>query len=306
MERGHTIKVLDHGYVRLVDYMGSDESIVEAARISTGRGFVSWKEYVRCKQCDWYSTAPDGNEMRACPEHENNLEEFPRGDHGILEYLYRMEHTSPFEMSELIIDVMVPMDHWRQWIRNRTANVNEYSTRYSEAINVVARTQPTQWRSQGKTNRQGSGEFLDEAVGVVLSQREIELHELARKVYEERLTAGVAKEQARKDLPLSNYTAARWKIDLHNLLKHFLAKRLHSHAQAEIRAYARAVAKIVQSLWPRTYVLFDEYDLHGARLSCTERMALHDLLRDGGDDGLLRQTLGEAGAKALIKKLGAL
>lgn len=299
MERGHTIHVLDHGYVKLVDFMGSDETIVEAARISTGRGFVSWEPYKRCMTCDVIDADMKSNPL-LCADHAG-WEMFPRGDRGILDYLYRMEHTSPFEMSELIIDVMVPMDHWRQWIRNRTASVNEYSTRYSPAIDEIAQTRPTAWRSQGATNRQGSGAFLDETVGVVLSQREIELHELARKVYDERLAAGVAKEQARKDLPLSNYTAARWKIDLHNLLKHFLAKRLHPHAQAEIRQYAGAVAQIVKTLWPRTWELFEEYDLHGVRLSKTEARALRDFMRRKAEED--DATFGPSTEK-LLAKLG--
>lgn len=315
MERGHKIKVLDHGYVKLVDFMGSDETIVEAARISTGRGFVSWEPYKRCKTCgtvhagEGVTMSPNvGVCMKKIDSGERcnsfDFEVFARGDLGILDYLYRMEHTTPFEMCELVVDVMVPMDHWRQWIRNRTASVNEYSTRYSPAIDEIARTKPTEWRAQGTTNRQGSGAFLVEDVGVVLSQREIELHELARKVYEERLAAGVAKEQARKDLPLSNYTAARWKIDLMNLLKHFLAKRLHPHAQVEIRAYAGAVAAFTKELWPHTYALFEEYDLFGVKLSCTEKMALADLTTISGARSALDNMLGEAGAKALIKKLG--
>ncbi len=315
MERGHTIQVLDHGFVRLVDFMGSDETIVEAARISTGRGFVSWEPYKRCKKCDFVS-APHATEQHKPdrfirggelvveePCASSDFEVFARGDLGILDYLYRMEHTTPFEMCELVIDVMVPMDHWRQWIRNRTASVNEYSTRYSPAIDEIARTKPTEWRSQGKTNRQGSGAFLPEDVGVMLSQREIALHEMARSVYEERLAAGVAKEQARKDLPLSNYTAARWKIDLMNLLKHFLAKRLHSHAQVEIRSYAGAVADITKALWPRTYELFEEHDLFGAHLSCTEKMALADLATTINGANALINMLGDVGAKALCKKL---
>jgi thymidylate synthase (FAD) len=229
----------------------------------------------------------------------HDWQDFPRGDRGILEYMYKLEHTSPFEMGELIIDVQVPMDHWRQWIRNRTANVNEYSTRYSEAIDEIACTDPTAWRTQGTANRQGSDDFLPAEAGALLSQREIELHELARQVYRERLAAGVAKEQARKDLPLSNYTRARWKIDLHNVLRHFLAKRLHPHAQLEIRMYARAVASIVEAIWPRTYALFEEYDLYGVKLSRTEAAALAKLV-----DADRVADIDVGVRKALLAKLG--
>jgi thymidylate synthase (FAD) len=297
MERGREIKVLDNGYVRLVDCLGTDESIVEAARISTGRGFVSWEAYKRCKTCDIIDVDLKSNPL-LCEEHAG-WEMFPRGDHGILEYLYKMGHTTPFEMCEIVIDVQVPMDHWRQWIRNRTASVNEYSTRYSEAIDIMAKTLPGEWRTQGTTNRQGSGGRVDEVTGSLLSAREQQLHELARDVYEDRLKAGVAKEQARKDLPLSTYTAARWKIDLHNLLHNFLGKRMHPHAQKEIREYACAVAEIVKTIWPRSYALYEEYTLHGVHLSRTEKTALAELLHKGYSDKLGN----EAGVKALLKKL---
>lgn len=315
--KDRTIKVLDHGYVRLIDWMGSDESIVEAARVSTGRGFVSWEPYWRCDLCQDVTTGgspetegpttPRGS--RACESsgfRSHNWTYFKRGDLGILDYLYRNRHTTPFEMCEIIIDVMVPMDCWRQWIRHRTASVNEYSTRYSEAIDLVAETASDKWRTQGKTNRQGSGEFLavddfTDAHGITyrggygahLSQRERELHEHARDVYEERCAMGVAKEQARKDLPLSTYTAARWKCDLKNTL-HFLGLRMHEHAQWEIRQYANAVAEFVKAIWPRTYALFEEYDLHGVRLSREEVKLVRSLLAN---------VEGRGGAQAVYDKL---
>ncbi len=318
--RMNEIKVLDHGFVKFVDSMGSDERIVEAARVSTGRGFVSWEPYKRCKRCNrvgHFEDAQGGlldlvsNTGWPCLDTDpvseryskhGPFEPFPRGDLGILEYLYKNGHTTPFEMCELVIDVQAPMDVWRQWIRNRTASVNEYSTRYSPAIDLMASTSPREWRKQGTTNRQGSGEFLPpwgeeivlkrnaagEAIesdftpiGAKLTQRELELHQLAREVYEERLAMGVAKEQARKDLPLSNYTRAIWKMDLHNLLHNFLGKRMHPHAQLEIRQYANAVAQIAKEIWPRTYALFEEYTLHGVHLSRTEaRAALQSLELD--------------------------
>src|SRR3990167_7566114 len=162
------IKVLDHGYVRLVDSMGTDESIVEAARMSTGRGFVSWEPYRRCKRKGCEYVAPESHgptyDPAACfgtsPPTKHDWQDFPPGDLGVLEYLYKNRHTTPFEMCELVIDVQVPMDCWRQWIRHRTASVNEYSTRYSPAIDLAQRTPPDRWRTQGTSNRQGSGEFL--------------------------------------------------------------------------------------------------------------------------------------------------
>src|SRR4051812_29501243 len=169
--------------------MGTDSSIVQAARVSYGIGTKRLHE-----------------------------------DRGLIRYLLRHSHTTPFEMCEIKLHVKVPMDTWRQWIRHRTANVNEYSTRYSIAIAAAQTTLASEWRSQSSTNRQGSGVGLADTVGERLTEREHHLHLLGREVYEERLAAGVAREQARKDLPLSTYTESYWKIDLHNLL-HFLSLR---------------------------------------------------------------------------------
>ena len=177
--------------------MGTDESIVQAARISYGQG---------TKQV-----------------HQ---------DRGLIRYLMRHRHTSPFEMCEIKLHVRVPMDCWRQWIRHRTASVNEYSTRYSIAIDAAQKTAPTDWRLQDMGSRQGSGGTVPSELGKNLSSKEEELHKCSRDVYNERLNCGVAREQARKDLPLSTYTEAYWKIDLHNLL-HFLSLRMDRHAQYE-------------------------------------------------------------------------
>jgi len=186
---GNRLQVLDDGFVRVVDYMGGDASIVQAARVSYGAGTKKVQE-----------------------------------DRGLIRYLMRHRHTTPFEMCEVKLHVRVPMDTWRQWIRHRTANVNEYSTRYSVAIDATQRTPPDGWRLQATGNRQGSSGYLDADTGSALSTRESELLKISREVYEERLSKGVAREQARKDLPLSTYTEAYWKVDLHNLL-HFLELR---------------------------------------------------------------------------------
>ena len=239
---GTRIPVLDDGFVRIVDYMGSDSAIVQAARISYGEG---------TKQV-----------------HE---------DRGLIRYLMRHRHTTPFEMCEIKLHVRVPMDCWRQWIRHRTANVNEYSTRYSEAIDAAQQTEPDQWRTQAASNRQGSGDHLEESAGERLSEREQELQQLARELYEERLTAGVAREQARKDLPLSTYTEAYWKIDLHNLL-HFLALRMDAHAQYEIRAYAEIIGNEIVSKWcPIAWEAFVDYRLEARTLSRLDREIVRSL-----------------------------
>jgi thymidylate synthase (FAD) len=222
--RWQKFPVLDDGFVCLVDCMGDDSSIVQAARVSYGAGTKKVSD-----------------------------------DRTLIRYLLRHRHTTPFEMAELKLLVRVPMDCWRQWIRHRTANVNEYSTRYSVAIDSAQATAPEQWRTQSSVNRQGSEGFLPADVGNTLTDSERAFQEAAEKLYFERLDAGVAREQARKDLPLCTYTEAYWKIDLHNLL-HFLALRMDEHAQWEIRQYATTIGEqIVRPLFPVCWEAFEDY-----------------------------------------------
>ena len=232
---GVPFTVLDDGFVRVIDYMGSDESIVQAARVSYGKGTKKVHE-----------------------------------DRGLIRYLMRHRHTTPFEMCEIKFHVRVPMDCWRQWIRHRTASVNEYSTRYSEAIDSEQTTRETEWREQTQGNRQGSQGFIDPQKGAELSRKQTELHELSRKLYRERLDAGVAREQARKDLPLSTYTEAYWKMNLHNLL-HFLELRMDQHAQVEIRSYAMLIGTEIVRRWcPIAWEAFLDYRLHSVNWSRLE------------------------------------
>ena len=159
------------------------------------------------------------------------------------------------------------MDCWRQWVRHRTANINEYSTRYSLAIDAAQTTDPNEWRTQAESNRQGSGDSLPTDLGQRLSQEETELQAKLRDVYQGRISSGVAREQARKDLPLATYTEAYWKIDLHNLL-HFLALRMDSHAQLEIRQYATTLGeKIVAPLFPIVWEAFLDYRMQSTFLT---------------------------------------
>ncbi len=232
---GEPIRVLDEGFVRVVDYMGDDAAIVQAARVSYGKGTRRMHE-----------------------------------DRALLRYLMRHDHTTPFEMCEIKLHVRVPMDIWRQWIRHRTANVNEYSTRYSEAIGAAQRTEPGAWRTQSSVNRQGSEGRLPADVGARLSAEEGEFQDRARAMYEARLAAGVAREQARKDLPLATLTEAYWKIDLHNLLR-FLHLRMDVHAQQEIRAYACAIGEQIVAKWvPMAWEAFVDYRRQATRLSHAE------------------------------------
>jgi len=230
--RWRKIPLLNDGFVCLVDWMGSDSAIASAARVSYGAGTRSVSD-----------------------------------DRGLIRYLMRHRHTTPFEMAEVKLLVRVPMDTWRQWIRHRTASVNEYSTRYSLAIDSTYETAPDQWRKQAASNRQGSDGKLDEASGAEFSAAEADFHRKARQLYQARVDAGIAREQARKDLPLSTYTEAYWKCDLHNLF-HFLALRMESHAQWEIVQYAAAIGEqIIRPLFPISYEAFLDYRLGAVTLT---------------------------------------
>jgi thymidylate synthase (FAD) len=177
------------------------------------------------------------------------------------------------------------MDCWRQWIRHRTASVNEYSTRYSIAIDACQETAPKEWRLQSNLNKQGSCSHFSEDDGKQLSEAEYQLHKHLKNVYSQRLEKGVAREQARKDLPLSTYTEAYWKIDLHNLL-HFLSLRMDSHAQYEIRQYADLIGNKIVSRWvPHTWAAFQDYRLNSLNLSGTEIRFLN-LLHSGEVEAL--------------------
>jgi thymidylate synthase (FAD) len=248
---GLPFQVLDDGFVRVIDYMGTDASIVQAARISYGRG---------TKQV-----------------HE---------DRGLIRYLMRHGHTTPFEMCEIKLHVRVPMDCWRQWIRHRTASVNEYSTRYSDVIDAAQRTKPDQWRRQSMDCKQGSGEPIGIETGTTLSDEEELLQSHARQVYQKRIQLGVAREQARKDMPLSTYTEAYWKIDLHNLL-HFLSLRMDEHAQIDIRSYASVIGNEIVSKWcPIAWEAFVDYRLRSQSLSRLEMDMLHEIHLGRADEAI--------------------
>lgn len=279
--------VLDDGFVTLVDVMGDDAAIVQAARVSYGK-----------------DTRADDVDL---VEKENRHIKIAQSDRQLLRYLMRHRHTTPFEMAEIKLLVRVPMDCWRQWIRHRTANVNEYSTRYTEAIDSQQKTDPSEWRLQATNNKQGSsGKLLEwpsgesckdyytsgvfgevqntPSPGMYLSEMEEDFQKAAKVLYEERLKFGVAKEQARKDLPLSTYTEAYWKIDLHNML-HFLALRMDSHAQLEIRQYATTIGEqIVKPLFPMVWEAFEDYRLGAAYLSRLDLEVIRNIVGNMDED----------------------
>jgi len=244
--RWQKFPILDDGFVCLVDAMGDDQAVVQAARVSYGEGTQRVSD-----------------------------------DRTLIRYLLRHQHTTPLEMVEVKLLVRVPMDTWRQWIRHRTASVNEYSTRYSIAIDACQTTPPDAWRKQATSNRQGSEGLFDQQNGAELTDEETHLQQHSRQVYQKRLDRGVAREQARKDLLLSTYTEAYWKIDLHNLL-HFLNLRMDVHAQLEIRQYAQAIGQeIIKPLFPTVWEAFVDYRLDSMFLTRLDRETIRRLAERG-------------------------
>ena len=234
--------VLSHGYVVLVDYMGDDSSIVQAARVSYGQGTKAI-----------------------------------RNDRGLIRYLMRHRHTTPFEMVELKFLVRLPIYVARQWIRHRTASVNEYSARYSVIPDEFDVPPPEEIRRQSARNRQGRGDALpEEVVTKFRSDLERVSHD-AYAAYGEALAAGVARETARMILPLAYYTEWYWKTDLWNLF-HFLSLRLDPHAQEEIRLYAARLGDVARTLCPIAYEAFEEFTLGSMDLSRAEVVAVRALL----------------------------
>jgi len=266
---GGYFPVLDHGFVSLVDYMGSDDSIERAARVSYG-----------------YGTRKSS------------------ATRGLIRYLRRHRHSTPSEMVELKFHCAMPMFIARQWIRHRTASVNEYSGRYSLMPLLFYTPDEEHFNVQSETNNQGRGEQAEKAIYQESLSRWESIREAAAGGYQWMVGEDVAREIARIDLPLSTYTQWYWKIDLHNLL-HFLSLRVDPHAQYEIRAYAEVIAGIVKRVAPISYEAWLDYDLGGRPLSRGERIALARLLeadeegvaaRDGAR--LSTDDLAEAGLSA--------
>jgi thymidylate synthase (FAD) len=227
--------VLDHGFIRVIDYMGDDAAIVQAARVSYGAG----------------------------TKHVQN-------DEGLIRYLMRHWHSTPFEMCEVKLHVKLPVFVARQWIRHRTANVNEYSARYSILDREFYIPAPEHLAAQSTVNNQGRGEVLQgEEAARVLDLLKSDANR-AYDHYEAMLSQdgqqGLARELARMNLPANIYTQWYWKVDLHNLF-HFLRLRADPHAQYEIRVYAEAIAACVKDWVPLAYAAFEDYRMGGVTLS---------------------------------------
>ena len=234
--------VLTHGYVVLVDYMGNDAAIVQAARVSYGQGTKA-----------------------------------VRDDRGLIRYLMRHRHTTPFEMVEFKFLVRLPIFVARQWIRHRMASVSEYSARYSVVPDEFEIPPAEEVRHQSTRNRQGRGDALPTEV---VEQFRTDLDHISKEAYSaytRSLEAGVARETARLLLPVAYYTQWYWKADLWNLF-HFLSLRLDPHAQEEIRLYAAEMAKVARLVAPVAYEAFEEFTLSGLSLSRREQVAVRSLL----------------------------
>ncbi|MFH1326868.1 MAG: FAD-dependent thymidylate synthase [archaeon] len=241
-ELGTKYPILDKGFVMLVDYMGNDHTIANSARVSYGKVTVDKEK-----------------------------------DRELIRYLMRNKHTTPFEMVEFKFHVKLPIFVARQWIRHRTANVNEKSGRYSKIKDEFYIPDPERVRLQSKANKQGSGEEVSSEI----RQEVVDILEncatYSFRGYKEILKTGIAKELARIDLPLSTYTEWYWKIDLHNLF-HFLGLRMESHAQEEITKYSNQMGVIVKNSVPIAWEAFKDYRIDSFSLSRLEQMAMQDII----------------------------
>lgn len=278
MEIGWTKQVLDKGYVKLSNRMGSDEYIVECARMSTGGGFVSWAPYRKCKNeaCGFMESlvVPCAFVMLcrnlAC---NHDWVNYPDGDLGMLRHMMREAHSSPYEFGELVVEVKGPLMVYREWQRHRTQTYSEASARYTKMCEDHYVPDPKRIQKQSKTNKQASGDgFLEEDAQIIVELIETE-QDFVWDNYGKMLDRGVAREIARINTPVSRYSVMRAKANLLNWLR-FLKLRLAPNAQWEIQEYARAVEEIVRATWPRIYALFEEYDLYATRFSRSELVAL--------------------------------
>lgn len=240
MEKGFEIKCLDHGYVRFIDSMGTDEDVIEGARMSTNRGFEGWDK-----------------------------------DFKLLEYLYKNGHMSPFELCELHLEIKCPIFAARQVQRHRTFKFNEHSARYSEMIDEYYLPALDELTLQSKSNKQSSADPMPPDEAFVAQQMLLEDQGILATDYKKLLGSGLAREVARINNPVSQYTKFRMSGNLRNWL-HFLSLRKPSNAQSQTRAFADAAGQIIQTLWPRTYSLFEEHTLYGAKLSRTEKQWIVD------------------------------
>lgn len=289
------IEIPPHGFVQYLDHMGTDETIVEAARTSTGKGFISWEPYQRCEKCgltgSLESTPVSPMHADAC---FHDFKKFPRGDNGILEYLYKNHHATPAEMPVIRTLWKAPILTFRQLHRHRAASYNEQSARYMQLSNDFYVPRPEDVKAQSKTNKQGSaGELPPDEVECFLGDVEIG-QATAYREYERAIARGIAPEMARINLPVSIYSVCMVQMNLRMGL-HMLGLRDDDHVQGITRQYAQAQAAFTQALFPKWYALYEEHTKYAVTLSRSEaaelrKLKLHETLEALNlSDGLLKK-----------------
>ena len=270
-EVGKDIKLLDYGYLRLVDFWGSDQMIVESARMSTGKGFLGWgPEGVECPQtgCGWSKEDAETTEIvheRVCPKCGNYGLRTILGDEKLLRHLYKNAHATPFEVAGAMFEVKAPIFVFREWHRHRTQTYNEMSARYTplpdECYVPVAEDAVARSVAASAKNKQAGvvdgAEVLTKDVARSLVNEEMDLLEKVEDLYQRKLKAGFTKELARTHLTVSRYSRMRASANLRNWMG-FLTLRMAPGAQYEIRVYAQALHDELSRLFPRTLALFDE------------------------------------------------
>ena len=271
MELGKKIFIFDKiSFIRLIDYMGGDDAIVQAARVSYGKGTTTVSD-----------------------------------DRKLIRYLMKHKHTSPFEQVEFKFHIKMPIFVARQWVRHRTASLNEYSGRYSEMKNEFYFPDVDKIQGQSKDNNQGSdGIILDEAK--MIQNEMVLFQEKCHKEYQKYLNKGVSREVARINLPLSQYTEWYWKMDLHNLF-HFLKLRLDKHAQWEIRQYAKVIFNIIKDIVPISCEAFEDYILNSVTYSKQENEIIRKIFKQINQKNFLdffkREKLSRREKKDFLQKI---
>lgn len=252
------VKVLDHGYIKIIEKWGSDERIIESARMSTAKGFLGWGPVMNCNQCGFESNCSDGSRMSLCSCGSRDFKTIP-GDEKLLRFLHENKHATPFEFAGMVIEVQAPIFVFREWHRHRTQSYNEMSARYTPLpdVNYIPSIDRLMINSAGGNKQAG-------AVGdMVLTEDHAKefrtwlkrSYEGAQSLYEDALSWGVPKELARVHLPVGRYSRMRASANLRNWLG-FLTLRMDSKAQWEIRQYANEVGKFIAKEFPRTWELF--------------------------------------------------
>lgn len=288
-------KVLDHGYVKYVAHMGSDEDIVAAARMSTGKGFLGWRPGYICRRCHQHGLTKDAAAFTgsacAAPEVGHDFTDHP-GDEKLLTFLYANKHMTPFEMCELVVEVKAPIFVFRELHRHRTFSINEMSARYTQMPNehyvpVLDRFAPKQTGNKQESSVGSAPEYDYEAWQLAVAREQEELYE----TYAGLIENGAPKEIARINTPVSRYSVMRWKANLRNWLQMFTLRDHHA-AQWECQQTVKPIVEIARALFPRTVALWEEHTKFAVTLSRSEVQEMKDLLR--GERAMPREGNGDS------------